>query len=421
VQPDPAGLSGVKCRSLGGMLLRPFVDLEPCERGPLCARGIEQYWIAFVDTRGPRFALQRALPRPFRAQLLSEAGVAEYQAEDPREVNPAIRTDRWRSVCKALDLWPELTTDQQCRLARMLHALCFYSLISSLIPDIPETEIAADADRAELAYLRASARYMLNLPNRSVDYVDADLSELERIVAVVPRDHVVAISGALLILVHKAKTGAPVEELVEWRARAERILEAALAKSDDFARALWLSRYHRAAAFVPQRQGDRAEVIRMMDLAEHYGLAMVPTGAGQELRQLENLYPVIESRTKEALWLGDMDLALAHAQRLIKLDPYDSRAWLELGQVRLKRKECAPAAEAYAAAAMLGPPSTAVGRHMAGLCYRDLGQPLLAAYFFQAAIETDSRAISPHDEIQRLPDLPVLAALKEWSLSSFEA
>jgi hypothetical protein len=58
---------------------------------------------------------------------------------------------------------------------------------------------------------------------------------------------------------------------------------------------------------------------------------------------------------------------------------------------------------------------------MAGLCYRDLGQPLLAAYFFQAAIETDSRAISPHDEIQRLPDLPVLAALKEWSLSSFEA
>jgi len=58
---------------------------------------------------------------------------------------------------------------------------------------------------------------------------------------------------------------------------------------------------------------------------------------------------------------------------------------------------------------------------MAGLCFRDLGKPLLAAYFFQAAIESDSQAISPHDEIQRLPKLPVLAALKEWSLRSFEA
>jgi hypothetical protein len=58
---------------------------------------------------------------------------------------------------------------------------------------------------------------------------------------------------------------------------------------------------------------------------------------------------------------------------------------------------------------------------MAGLCFRHLGQPLLAAYFFTSSIEIDSLAISPHDEIQRLPDLPVLAALKEWSLRSFEA
>jgi tetratricopeptide (TPR) repeat protein len=413
-------LCSVERWSLAGSLLRPFIDLEPCERGPLCARGIEQYWIAFVDTRKPRFVLQRTLPRPFRAELLSEARLPQYQAEDPREVAPAIRSARWHFVCESLNHWPELTTDQQSRLVLVLHALCFYSLISSLIPDIPVTEIASDADCAELAYRRASARYMLDLPNRSIDYIDADLSELEKIVMTAARNHMVAINGALKILVHKSKIGAPVQELVEWRARAERILETALAKSDDFTRALLLSRYHRAAAFVPQYRGDRAEVIRMMDLAEHYALAMVPTDEVQELIRLENLYPVIESRTKEALWLGDRDLALARAERLIDLDPYDSRAWLELGQVRLKRNECGPAAEAYATAATLGPPSTAVGRHMAGLCFRDLGQPALAAYFFQAAIETDSRAISPHDEIQRLPGSPVLAALKEWSLRSFE-
>ena len=58
---------------------------------------------------------------------------------------------------------------------------------------------------------------------------------------------------------------------------------------------------------------------------------------------------------------------------------------------------------------------------MAGLCFRHLGQPLLAAFFFKAAVEIDTSAISSHDEIQGLPPVPVLAALKEWSLRSFEA
>jgi tetratricopeptide (TPR) repeat protein len=159
----------------------------------------------------------------------------------------------------------------------------------------------------------------------------------------------------------------------------------------------------------------------MMDLAEHYALAMVPKSESQELIYLENLHPVFESRTKEALWLGDLNLALDRARRVIDLDPYDSKAWLELGQVRLRRNEYELAAEAYALAASLGPPGSAIGRHMAGLCFRELGQTLVAAFFFKDAIEIDPLAISPHDEIQRLPDLPVLTVLKEWSLRSFEA
>jgi tetratricopeptide (TPR) repeat protein len=406
--------------SLAALLLRPFIDLEPCARGPLCALGMEHYWLAFADTHRPQFVLQRILPRPFRDQLLSEAGLPDYQVADPRELSPEMRTSRWSALCQALDHWAELTTDEQCRLVLVLQALCFYSLVLSLIPDRPETEITGHPDRVELAYRRASARYMLGLPDRVADFDHADLSDLEMIAAVDARDHPVALNAAMTILVHKAKIGAPVEELVEWHARSERNLESVLAHRDDFTRALLLSRFYRAAAFVPQRQGDRAEVVRMMDLAEHHARAMVPANEAEALLRLENLYPVLESRTKEALWLGDLDLALAHAQALIDLDPYDSRAWLELGEVRLKRNECAPAAEAYAVAATLGPPSTAVGRHMAGLCFRRLGQPLLAAFFFKASVDVDARAISPHDEIQRLPDLPVLAALKEWSLHSFE-
>ena len=405
--------------SLPESLLRPFIDLEPCARGPLYAQGIEQYWNAFADEQRPRFSLQRSLPCPFRAQFLEEAQLDDYQVEDPRELPAVLRSGRWATVCDLLDLWPELTVDQQSRLALLLHALCFYSLISKCIP-AHEGEVELDADRAELVYWGASARYVLGLPNRVADYGYADMSEFERIVAAAPESSTASLNAILKLLVHKTKVGAPVEEVVGWCTRAERLLELAVAGADGFNRDLLLSRFHRAAGFIPQRRGDSAAVVRAMDLAEHYALAMVPANDAQRLLFLENLHPVLESRTKEALWIGDLDLALSRALQVIDLDPYDLKAWLELGQVRLKRSETAQAAEAYATAAVLGPPASAVARHMAGHCFRDLGQPMVAAFFFRSALEVDPLAISPHDQIQALPTFHVSIALKEWSLRSFE-
>ncbi len=405
--------------SVSARLLRPFIDLEPCERGALYAQGVEHYWAAFAERDRPGFYLQRTLPSTFRNQFLAETGLPEYRVEDPRELRFELRSARWQALCAALDRWAQLAPDARCRLVLLLHALCLYSLIDRLIPDVSAAEIAANLDVAELAYWRASARYVLARPDRIGEYVDADLSEFETIAMSAAKDRPVTLNAALKILVHTAKTGAPLDDLVAYRARAERILEAVAAEADDFTGTVLRSRFHRAAAFVPQSKGDRAEVIRTMELAEQYARGAVAADAAQELQYRENLHPLMESRTKEALWLGDLDLALTRALAVIDIDPYDSKAWLELGQVRVRRQELAPAAEAYAFAAVLGPPASAIARHMAGLCFRDLGQPFVAAFFFKAAYEVDPLAISPHEQIQALPDLPALAALKEWSLRSF--
>jgi hypothetical protein len=55
---------------------------------------------------------------------------------------------------------------------------------------------------------------------------------------------------------------------------------------------------------------------------------------------------------------------------------------------------------------------------MTGVCLRELGDDLLAAVFFKDTVELDPLGISPREEIHRLPDLPALAALKEWSLGT---
>ena len=155
-----------------------------------------------------------------------------------------------------------------------------------------------------------------------------------------------------------------------------------------------------------------------MDLAERHALAMKPSSSAQENLCRENLHALMESRTKEALWLGDHDRALARALGVSQVDPYDSKAWVELGQVRFVRKEWHDAARAYAVAAMLGPPASAVGRHMAGVCLRELGDDLFAALLFKDTLEIDPLGISTFEEIHALPDIAVLNAVKKWACST---
>ena len=70
----------------------------------------------------------------------------------------------------------------------------------------------------------------------------------------------------------------------------------------------------------------------------------------------------------------------------------------------MRRKDWSIAADAYVTAAMLGPPASAVGRYMAGVCLRELGQDMLAAFFFKDALEVDPLGISSRDAISRLPE-----------------
>jgi tetratricopeptide (TPR) repeat protein len=399
-------------------LLRPYLDLGPLVVGPLYARGIEEYWRAFEDPQAPPFALQRTLLPAFRSQLIGEAGRPEYAVGDPRQLPEPLWTERWRILCDALDHWGDLAGGRRRRLMMLLHSLCIYEPVLALVPASSPRAVANDADAIELTYWRASAHYVAGIPNRVSDYAAADMSVFEAIVADAPHAVPAAFNAAVKVFVHKSKVGASLAELTRWRRRVERVHADTVNRVDDFTAGLLTSRFYRAMGFLPQHRGDRAEVVRLMDLAERHARAMKPATSAQELLYLENLHPVMESRTKEALWLGDRDLALARTLEVVELDPYDSKAWVELGQVRMLRKEWAHAAQAYLVSATLGPPASAIGRHMAGVCFRECGQDLLAAFFFKDALEIDPLGISPRDEIHRLPDTAVLGALKEWSRST---
>jgi tetratricopeptide (TPR) repeat protein len=395
-------------------MLRPYLDLTPADIGPLHVQCIEQGWAALTGAVSPRFIPQRAMPPGFRLQLGQEAG-ASYALRDPRELPEHLRSERWNALCRLLDGWCDLPAEQQCRLASLLHSMCLYDVLLRLIPETEGPVHPNGADGIHLMFWRASAGFLSKQLKRATSYQHEDMAVFQRI-ALIASDAVPdRFNATAKIFVHKAKTGAVVSELVEWGNRFEKALQAASPGMDEFTAELYTSRFYRGLGFLPQRRGDKAEVTRLMDLAESHARKMKPETSAQTVLYRENLHALLESRTKEALWLGDKDLALARALGVVEVDPFDAKAWAEVGEVRWLREEWRQASEAYAVAAMLGPPASAVGRHMAGMCLRKLDMPLLSALLFKETLETDPLGISPRVQIEDLPDIEALEVLKRWN------
>lgn len=396
-------------------LLRPYLDLGPLQAGPTHARSIDAGWQAYADPDSPSFLPQRALSPGFRVLLAEQAG-ASYAISDPRDLAENLRTDRWRKLCQDIELWPKLSSVRQCRLAALLHSMCLYEPLLKLIRE----DWAGDADPeiAQLAFCRASAKFMHDLPKRTSSYDSGTMSAFENI-AIDERSHApVRFNATAMVFVQKAKARAPLTELDDWSKRLEIAFAAVENGENGFTAQLFKSRFYRGMGFLPQHAGDRKALVKTMDIAEQHARDLAPTSAAEEILQRENLHAVLESRTKEALWLHDLDLAASRATELTRVDPYDSKAWAELGQVHYLQENWHRAAEEYVVAAMLGPPASSVGRYMAGVCFRKLGLDILSAFLFKETLEIDPLGISSRQEIFELPDIEVLNTLKQWARSN---
>jgi tetratricopeptide (TPR) repeat protein len=396
--------------SFAGWLLRPYLDLAPAEVGPVHALTVEECWKAFADPGAPRFVRQSSLPPAFRVQLVAEAGDARYGVEDPRALPEELRSERWGVLCEAMDGYAALPAEARCRLLHLLYSLCFFDAAGKIA--------SVDTETADIEYWVAACWYAAGSRGPLAGYRGADLSVFETLAERAPRGSMARFNSAMKVLVHRAKTGAPLKELERWAGRAETSLSDALPALDAFASGLMTSRFYRGAGFVPHRRRDKKALGRIMQLAERHAVDVEATDGAQRLLRLENLHAVLESRTKEALWLGDHDKALERATRITELDPYDAKAYAELGEVRVARKQWREAAEAYLRAATLGAPASAIGRYMAGICYRELGMDTLAGFLFKEALELDPLGISSRDQLHDMSPDTMVDALNRWSLST---
>jgi tetratricopeptide (TPR) repeat protein len=400
-------------------LNRPYFDLGSFHGGLLHVYGIEFSYRKLVEdvpisqnatSINPVTIIH---PISFRESLIRETGLFQYQVNNPLQLADELRTNRWNTLCNYLTHYHELQPVTKLRVINLLSSLCFHEAVLDYLPKISSSEIASCPTLAKLALRRAMSNLMLQSHNDTLD----NLEELENIASHAPLGSVSRFDAALHLVAYYSKIFRNLEAAKFWRSVTTQELDNIKNLLDNFTYKLLTSTYYRAIVLVPLLQQDKEIVAREMDLCESLAESLIHE-CKDEIQQIaanENLMSVFESRTKEALWLRDVDLAEERARKLTQMEPLYSRYRLQLGEILIKQGKIEEAAQIYRSAARLGPPGTAIAWFMAGQCHEKLGEIDIACDCYLASVRMDSLAISAVERLNNLAPRLGDSALVNWS------
>lgn len=393
---------------------QPLLNLGNSNGGPWHLYKIEQSYRNLVEgNKNLVNPVTIVHPSSFRDSLIRESRLFEYQVCNPLQLADELRTERWNVLCDYVSRYPELDLITQDQVIALLSSLCLYEAVLEYIPDISESEINNNNILANLAFAKAISKLML----RSDAGGSENVQDLEKIAHHAPLGTVTRFNAAGELLALSAKVFGDFQATEYWSRFFSEALSHLKPSLTTFQQKRLTSVYHRAAVFIPFLQGNKEAVVREMDFCQ--SLAEELMGESQnEIEQRfahENLSTVFESRLKEALWLGELDLAEHRAKKNVAMEPLYSRYHLQLGEVLLKLGKFEEASKVYRRAARLGPPGTAIAWFMAGQCHEQLGELETACDCYSASVEKDHLAISAVEKLNQLGQSLGNFALVNWS------
>jgi tetratricopeptide (TPR) repeat protein len=345
--------------------------------------------------------------------LIRETGLLQYQVDSPLQLPDILRTARWSKLCDYLLHYQELQNTAKLLVVHLLTSLCLHKAVLEYVPVITREQVAKDLTLADLASCRAMSKLMLQTDMGTRE----NLKEFQDIADCAAKGSKVRFNAVIDLVALHGKSFRDLQSTEFWRSIATQELANLKKVLNDFAYKLMTSIYYRAVVFVPLLKHDREAVVREMDWCESLARSLECEYSNEieKLAARENLITVFESRTKEALWLGDIDLAESRAGQLVEMEPLYSRYRLQLGEILLKQGKIEEAAKMYRSAARLGPPGTSIAWFMAGQCYEKLGELELACDCYLASIQMDELAISAVEQLNRLASRLDNQALVNWS------
>lgn len=376
-------------------LNRSWIDLtQPTGSDCIIPWGIELAWQSFAsDEALPRF--NRLVPTGRRAKIALVARAADVTVAQvtPDEVPAHERSERWVGLCEAVARHETLPLPVRERLIWLLHRLCFHELIGSMADHAAPT---GDVD-VWAALLVTNTLAAASLALERGNHIFARL--FEALLPSLPEGSLAAATASYHLVLEHAKFR-PNAALAAGAVRTHHgLVERAAARLPSFeAGQLW-SRFHRVRAFLPMLNGDLQGMVDDMDRAELFARGLAPATEAERHVAAEILWPVLESRVREAQVLGDPTLVEQRARQLVAAAPLEARAWLHLGEALTALERYDDATHVYREAHRLGPPASEIALFNLGQCYEmlDEAEPAMDAY--AELLQLDPYAISAAERI----------------------
>jgi tetratricopeptide (TPR) repeat protein len=389
-----------------------FLNLSKSDQSPMYARRPEYDADDMVHGRTSRHNVQRLMPPSFRKTITNDCGLPQYDVASPDDLPEELKTDRWRLMCSWIRNISQLSPDGKLTLSRALLGLGFHRFLRDLFPPPSSDVVACDENAANLALVRAHAGAALALDSGG----ELDLREYALIAEHAAHGSLPQLWAVVNLVVDTAKELKRMDLTERWCAAVDKTLTA-WRPFDDFERDVVLSRVHRATAFRPFLQGKRTETSGEMELAERYALGAIDVARTpkEQLVARENLMTTLESRGKEALAFGHLDLAEDRTRRMLELDQLDPKNFLELGDLLVRRGKIEEALDAYRWAARLGPPATATAWYMAGQCLERLGEEAEAADCYLQTLACDPLGISAAERLHGVAQTLGWSVVAAWA------
>lgn len=408
VRSGPVGAAG----DLGVYLHRPYLDLSVTVEGPRHALGIASVFDHLAEPTAPVCVFQTHPSRRLRTDVVRASGLDEYAAPTPAALPEHLRTPRWRRLVEMVEGYADLDTEQQSRLLGVLGRLCYYPVILSLQGPVSERALRSDPASGRIAIKRANALQKLRPGEHLVEFARiADLAG----------DRRVRLSAALSLVVQYSKhTYRDLDQVQRWADRALSDVDI-LDPESSFLDSIFASTLWRAVSLAAFHRGDRAQTVAQLDLAEAHARRFTPATPLEETLWGENLHPVLETRVKEALWLGDHELAEQRCRALVAHDRFDAKVHIQLGNLLSSRGRVEQARDAYAAAQRLGVPFAAVAAFYVGHCQELMGEYALAMDTYLEAYLRDPACVSSVMALGRLARRLGQLRLADWALTELNA
>ena len=387
--------------SFKAWLHAPFIDLSP----PVSAEyltpfGVELAYRGFAERRDvPRF--HSVLFPSFRERLKLESATPTVAIASPVETPIAKQTERWTRLCEGVEHAADLSQEDFDRLLWLLHKLCFHQVIVSLAK-LPRGDEGSSEVFASITYTVALAHYVIQV-ERSGAY---DATPFERLLESSPPGTMACVHATYQLAVHEAKGRKDLPVLERLLKRHLKEIRLASHTISVFQVNWLISRYYRVWAFLPQLRGDYQEMTWAMDEAEKIASSLPCPDQEHELCRRELMWPVAESRVKEAYALQDLHRANACAQRLVEMAPLQSRGHFQLGTTLLDLERFLEARRVFERAAELGPPTTEVALFYAAQCAEAEEDHEAAADAYNEVLPLDPLSVSARDCLARLPIRP---------------